>query len=176
MGPVTIFLDDAAEKALATASRSAGVDCGQWLAALVRRHLHDPGLGSRLPKPILLVEDEPLCREALREEVECLGWQADTAEDGAEALALLVRGSYSLLLTDGRMPVMDGFQLARAVRAVELRRGGRRLPIVAVTGEVSGASEHAGRQCGIDEYLRKPLDPGVLAGVLERWLGPAPGG
>lgn len=173
MGPVTIFLDDAAERALAAASRSAGVDRGQWLAALVRRHLEAPG--SLLPKPILLVEDEPTCREALREEVECLGWRADTAVDGAEALALLVRGSYSLLLTDGRMPVMDGFQLARAVRAVELRRGGGRLPIVAVTGEASGESERAGRQCGIDEYLRKPLEAGLLASVLERWLGPAPG-
>jgi CheY-like chemotaxis protein len=124
---------------------------------------------------VLVVEDNPVCREVLRSQVEFLGWRADTAENGAEALALLARGRYRLLLTDCRMPVMDGFQLVRAIRAGERRRPGPRLPVVAVTSENLAAYGNACDVLGIDDYLDKSLDEEALARVLEKWLGAVSG-
>lgn len=174
MGQLTIIIDDAAEAALREAARAAGVSQNKWLADLILGHFRGddapPGAA-----PILIVDDDPLCRELSQSLVEYLGWSADLAEDGALALALLAERPYRLLLTDWRMPFMDGSQLVRAVRQIERHRRARRLPIIAITGEPLGGDEDCCRKLDLDGYLRKPFDLEALAGELAFWLGEAPG-
>lgn len=170
MGQVTIVLDDATEAALGDAAHAAGVSCHKWLVDLVRRHA-----GGDAPPAILIVDDDPVFREVLRCQVEYLGWAAETAENGAEALALLAERRYRLLLTDCRMPVMDGFQLAHAVRARERRNGGPPLPVIAVTAEAIRVDDAIRRELGIDDCLAKPPAAQALARVFARWLGAADG-
>ncbi|HYD99050.1 MAG TPA: response regulator, partial [Alphaproteobacteria bacterium] len=82
------------------------------------------------------------------------------------------RGGYGLLLTDCHMPVMDGYELARSIRAAE---AGRRLPIVALTANAMPSDVQRCLAAGMDDYLSKPVDLHRLAAVLGRWL-PQPGG
>lgn len=173
MGQVTIILDDAAEAALRNAARAAGVSQNRWLADLIRRHFRGEEAPSETA-PILIVDDDPICRELLLLQVEHLGWRADVAENGALALALLVERPYRLLLTDWRMPFMDGFQLTRAMREIERRQYGR-LPIVAVTSELLGGREECCGKLHLDGYLRKPVNLEALAETLAIWLGRTPG-
>jgi CheY-like chemotaxis protein len=169
MGQITIILDDAAEAAVRAAAAAAGVSQHRWLVDLIRRQFLAPPEAAEAV-PILIVDDDPMCRESLQSLVEELGWRADLAEDGASGLALLAERDYRLLLTDCQMPFVDGFQLTRAVRAMERRRDGRRLPIVAVTGDFLADDEANFRKLGLDGYLRKPFGPGALAEVLDKWL------
>lgn len=174
MGQVTIILDDAAEAELRHAAAEAGVSHHKWLVDLVRCHLRRRCAAAERAA-VLIAEDDPIFRELLRCQVEVLGWRADAAENGAEAMSLLAEGSYRLLLTDWRMPVMDGGQLVRAIRAGERRRATPRLPVVAVSGEDLLAGNNGRRELGIDGYLPKPLDAQALAEALACWLGAAPG-
>lgn len=171
MGQVTMVFDDETEAALHDAAQLAGLSQHRWLAELIRRHA-----GSQDTSPILIVEDDPVFREVLRCQVEFLGWSADTAENGAEALSLLAARRYRLLLTDCRMPVMDGIQLVHAIRAGERRRGARPLPVVVITSEDIRAGSPICRELGVDECLSKPPAEQALARVVARWLGAAPGG
>lgn len=169
MGQVTIVLDDAAAAAVREAAATAGVSQNRWLVDLIRRHFLSL-LTAATSAPILIVDDDPFCRESLQSLVEDLGWRADLAEDGASGLALLAERDYRLLLTDCRMPFVDGFQLTRAVREMERRKDVRRLPIIAVTGEFLDGGDEGCRELGLDGYLRKPFAPGALAAVLGKWL------
>lgn len=173
MGQVTIVLDDAAEAELRHAATEAGMSHHKWLVDLVRRDLRRRRAAAERAV-VLIAEDDPICRELLRCQVEVLGWRADAAENGAEAISLLAEGSYRLLLTDWRMPVMDGGQLVRAIRAGERRRDAPRLPVVAVSGEDLLAGNDGPRELGIDGYLPKPFDAQALAEALARWLGAEP--
>lgn len=173
MGQVTFILDDAAEAALRKAARTAGVSQNRWLADLVRRHFRANDAIAEAA-PILIVDDDPVCRELLHSLVKDLGWRADLAADGAAALALLAERRYRLLLTDWRMPLIDGMQLTRATREIEQLRRERRLPIVAVTSESLGGAEDYRRKLDLDGYLHKPFDFEAVAGVLANWLGAPP--
>jgi CheY-like chemotaxis protein/nitrogen-specific signal transduction histidine kinase len=97
-----------------------------------------------------------------------LGYQADLAGSGAEALAALADTSYDLVLTDLRMATMDGIELTRLIRARE-REG--RTPIVAF-GAGSSTNSSDRERClaaGVDDYLAKPIKPEELRRVLHRW-------
>ena len=82
---------------------------------------------------MLVVDDHPINREVLVRQLELLGIAADTAEDGAAGLKAWTRGGYAAVLADVHMPEMDGYELARRIRATEAARGSPRTPIIAVT-------------------------------------------
>ncbi|HEX2194377.1 MAG TPA: response regulator [Candidatus Limnocylindria bacterium] len=73
--------------------------------------------------PVLVVDDDPAIREAVRDALEAIGVRVDTAEDGADALAKVIQEEPCMVLLDMRMPVMDGWGFAHAVqeRGMELR-------------------------------------------------------
>ncbi|MFD1623742.1 hybrid sensor histidine kinase/response regulator [Azospirillum griseum] len=125
---------------------------------------------------ILVAEDHPTNRLVIQRQLAMLGHAMEMAEDGAEALAMWRNGRYGLLLTDCQMPVMDGFELTRAIRAEEARAGdGRRIPIAAVT---ANALEDELQKClavGMDDSLSKPVDLTQLRRVLDRFLPPVAG-
>ncbi|PPJ44278.1 hypothetical protein C0075_27575, partial [Rhizobium sp. KAs_5_22] len=76
-----------------------------------------------------VAEDSPVNRELIRRQLLELGHASRVCGDGREALAALDGGGYGLLLSDCRMPELDGYALARAIRTEESRRGDARLAI-----------------------------------------------
>jgi len=100
--------------------------------------------------------------------VERLGYRVDVAGTGMEAVTMVGRGHYDAVLIDCQMPEMDGYEATRQIRHNE--RGGRHVPIIAMTADaVSGERERC-LAAGMDDYITKPIKLHVIAAVLERWL------
>jgi YjbE family integral membrane protein len=119
---------------------------------------------------VLLAEDNPIDQGATRRALERLGYAVETANDGVQALARLAERSYGLLLADYDMPKMDGFQLTADIRRAE-QDNGRHLPIIGIIGIISSAQ--LAQRCltaGMDDVLRKPVQPDRLDSALARWL------
>ena len=117
---------------------------------------------------ILVAEDNEINQKVLRQQLSLLGFTAHIAGDGREALELLQRGSYPLLLTDLHMPRMDGYELTTAIRNAE--GGDRRMAIVALTANaVKGEADHC-RVLGMDDYMTKPVQLAALSAMLRRWM------
>jgi CheY-like chemotaxis protein/HPt (histidine-containing phosphotransfer) domain-containing protein len=119
---------------------------------------------------VLLAEDHPINQRVLVHQLALIGFHVDTADDGCKALELFTAGSYGLVLTDLNMPVMDGFELARAVRRQEAERGLARTPIVALSANVMPEESERCAAAGMDDFVGKPASMPVLADKLRRWL------
>ena len=118
---------------------------------------------------ILVAEDNPTNQVVIRKQLEQLGFAADLAANGTEAWEALQRKPYGLLLTDCFMPEVDGYELARRVRAAE-RDTSRRLPIVALTANALIGDAERCFAAGMDDFLSKPVDLRSLLRVIARWL------
>jgi two-component system, sensor histidine kinase and response regulator len=124
---------------------------------------------------ILVAEDHPTNQQVVLRQLRRLGFQAELAEDGVEALGAWRRGAFRLLITDCHMPRMDGYELARSIRRAEAAAGdGRRLPIVAMTANALSGEMERCVAAGMDDYLAKPVTLTQLASALKRWLVAAP--
>ncbi|MGV8038619.1 MAG: sigma-54-dependent transcriptional regulator [Thermoanaerobaculaceae bacterium] len=121
---------------------------------------------------ILVADDEPSFRELLADILEGAGHEVVTVRDGSEALAALERGAWDLVLTDQRMPRVDGLELLRRVN-----ERASRPPVVMLTafGTIPEAVEAV--RLGAADYLTKPIaSPAALLAVVNRLLAPqAPG-
>ena len=120
--------------------------------------------------PVLVVDDHPVNREVLTLQLELLGLEAETVNDGAGALAACSRARYAAVLADIHMPHMNGYELARRLRAAEDERGGTRTPIIAVTANAMKGEEERCLAAGMNAYLLKPVSIEQLRTTLERWL------
>lgn len=113
--------------------------------------------------PILVVEDDPLSFQLIEAKLQSLGHLVTSAVNGREALDLIKRGIFPILITDLNMPLMDGFELCRAVRA-------QKLPgyvyIIIITSLDTRDGVINGLQAGADEYLTKPINPAELEARL----------
>jgi TMAO reductase system sensor TorS len=121
---------------------------------------------------ILLAEDNPTNQKVAQGMLEYFGSQVDVVSNGQEVMGALSRNSYDLILMDCQMPVMDGFEASRTIRAREsLGQGGlSHIPIIALTAE---ALEESREQCiaaGMDDYLAKPFTKEELRTILTAWL------
>ena len=132
--------------------------------------LLEPKQRSGVDPLILVAEDNEINQKVLAKQLELLGYRAEMAGNGAEALAHWRRGGYALLLTDLHMPVMDGYRLAAAVRAEEF--GGPRLPIIALTANALRDEEMRCREVGMDGYLSKPVRLAQLKAAIDGRLRP----
>ena len=119
---------------------------------------------------ILVAEDDPTNRAVIQRQLEVLGLRADVVDDGRQALAHWRDGPYALLLTDLHMPHLDGYALARAIRAEEAERGLPRMPILALTANALKAEAARARVAGIDDYLTKPAPLLLLRAALDMRL------
>lgn len=105
---------------------------------------------------VLVVDDDEQVRTLHSRLLKSLGYRVETAADGVEALAKLALG-IDLVLLDGQMPNMDGFEVASHIRAREAEHGGF-LPIVMVSG-LTGRSQHRrALEVGINDFVSKPID------------------
>ena len=118
---------------------------------------------------ILIAEDTPTNQIVIRHQFQRLGFVADLVEDGEAAWQALQTSGYGLLVTDCFMPRLDGYALARRVRAGEAVTGGH-LPIVALTAAALSGEADKCLAAGMDDYLAKPVELGALEAMVARWL------
>jgi two-component system, sensor histidine kinase and response regulator len=112
-----------------------------------------------------VAEDNATNREAAVAQLRKLGYKADAVNNGAEAFEAVQRGGYDLVLMDCQMPVMDGYEATRRIRAARPS-----IPIIAVTADaMSGDWDRCLRE-GMNDYLSKPVDLDRLAEALAKWL------
>ena len=122
------------------------------------------GQGAR----VLVVDDNAANQKVALRMIERLGYRGDVAGTGAEATAMVGRGHYDAVLMDCQMPEMDGYEASRQIRHNE--RGGRRMPIIAMTADAVADERDRCLAAGMDDYITKPIKLHVVAAVLERWL------
>lgn len=116
---------------------------------------------------ILLAEDHPINQQVILEQLAALGYQADCAANGQEALDLLASSPYDLVLMDCQMPVLDGYETTQKLREIE--GGDRHTFIIALTAHVMPGEREKCLAAGMDDYLSKPVDLDALAGALKKY-------
>jgi two-component system, cell cycle response regulator DivK len=114
---------------------------------------------------ILVAEDNPDSRDALRALLEAYGFSVVEAENGEEAIRQAIEANPDLVLMDIMMPVMDGLQATRTLRA---SAAFRQVPIVALTA-MAGSRELA-LNAGCDDYLAKPIDIPNFLKTVRDWI------
>jgi len=119
---------------------------------------------------ILVVEDNPINHQVARDMLELLGFSAELATDGSEAVKAVADNQYDLILMDCHMPVLDGFGAARGIREIEAREGRPRAAVVALTADVQKGIQEQCREAGMDAYMSKPFSLDRLRDVLNEWL------
>lgn len=123
-------------------------------------------------KRVLLVEDNELNREIAEEILSMTGLQIETAENGKIALDMVTAsedGYYDLVFMDIQMPVMNGYEAARGIRALG-RTYTDKLPIIAMTANAFAEDVVMAKDVGMNEHIAKPLDMSKLEAILRNWL------
>ena len=121
---------------------------------------------------VLLVEDHEVNRMVAEEMLARLGARVRSAKDGNEALAQWRTERLDLILMDCQLPGLDGYEATRLIRNLERESGlGRRTPIVAMTSHAMPEERQRCLDAGMDDFLTKPVDMGVLKRVLGEWAG-----
>jgi two-component system cell cycle response regulator DivK len=118
-------------------------------------------------KKILIVEDVEFNRDLLVQLLE-EEYEIITATDGAAGVTLAEREQPDLILMDLSLPVIDGWEATRRIKAQEVLRV---IPIIALTAHAMKGDEEKARECGCDDYLSKPLDEDLLFEKLTKFLG-----
>ncbi|MEN8129292.1 MAG: response regulator, partial [Pseudomonadota bacterium] len=122
-------------------------------------------------KRVLVVEDNRANQQVALGMLERLGCQTDLAENGKQALDLISRANFDLVLMDCQMPQMDGYEATRCIR--NLQDDENRVPIIAMTANVQEGESEKCLQAGMDDYLPKPLILSELRKRLLRWASDA---
>ena len=116
---------------------------------------------------ILVVEDQEDNRRIIRDLLSALDYELAEAENGVEALAAVAKQKPQLILMDIQMPIMDGYEATRRIKAnPELRT----IPIVVVTSYALSGDEQKALACGADCYVAKPFSPLELLAKINGYL------
>jgi DNA-binding NarL/FixJ family response regulator len=122
-----------------------------------------------MAKRLLVVDDEPKLLRAIALDLKGEGYDVSTARSGNEALVSVAQRLPDLIVSDIRMPEMDGYALARRLRQ---NQSTGLVPIVFLTAKDTTADRIEGFRTGVDAYLTKPFDPdellAVIASILSR--------
>jgi two-component system sensor histidine kinase/response regulator len=173
--------DAGVESTLGAGSRfwfTVSLDAGSGGAEVVsevkvlpaQRHATLRALEARLrhahaARKILLAEDNPVNQEVAVSLLEHVGLAVATANDGAQAIAMVESGHFDLVLMDMQMPRVDGLEATRAIRATH-----HALPIIAMTANAFVEDRQACMDAGMNDHLAKPFQPEALYALLLRWL------
>lgn len=125
----------------------------------------------RRPAQVLVVEDDRVNQRVAIGFLEARGYVAAGANDGAEALARLEEEAFDMVLMDCMMPGMDGYEATRAIRAKD-DPGAPRIPIIALTADVSTESRRGCLEAGMDDYLTKPIQREEFDKAVRTWVPP----
>ncbi|WP_440056322.1 ATP-binding protein (plasmid) [Pseudoalteromonas sp. T1lg65] len=130
-----------------------------------------PQESSRTSKcQILLAEDNPFNQKLLVKQLKKLELCCDVASDGKQALEMLFKKKYRLLLTDCHMPEMNGYELTKQIRVREKLDKLDPIPIIAVTGAAMKGEREYCLSCGMNDFVSKPLRLKELKETLSKWL------
>jgi signal transduction histidine kinase/ActR/RegA family two-component response regulator len=117
---------------------------------------------------VLVAEDNFVNQKVIRRTLEKWGVEVQIANHGREALEWLSREPFHLVLMDCQMPEMDGYEATRRIRAYEQPRG-LHIPIIALTANALAGDREKCLECGMDDYLTKPVNPDMLWEKLTQW-------
>jgi CheY-like chemotaxis protein/HPt (histidine-containing phosphotransfer) domain-containing protein len=112
---------------------------------------------------VLVVDDNAVNRKVAVSLLQNLGYRADTANDGIEALTKVGDGHYDAVLMDCQMPRMDGYQATAAIRNLAV---GGSIPIVAVTASAMSSDRDRCLDAGMDDFITKPIDRATMARII----------
>jgi len=129
--------------------------------------LEDETLAPIRGASILLVEDNVFSQQVGQELLEDAGATVVVANNGKEAIDLLLKGHFDCVLMDVQMPVMDGYEATRQIRAHPRLSG---TPVIAMTANAGREDEARCLAAGMDEFITKPIAPAVLFAVLSKWM------
>ena len=115
---------------------------------------------------ILVAEDNPANQALILSQLEALGYSAELAKNGQEALNMLVHNNYQLLITDCNMPLVDGYKLAKTIRD----RGNNSMPIIALTADAFPEKKAECLKAGMNDQMTKPVNLETLKTMLEKYL------
>ncbi|MBN1630413.1 MAG: response regulator, partial [Thermoleophilia bacterium] len=125
---------------------------------------------------ILLAEDNLVNQKVALKALEKLGFAADVANDGAQALQAAREKRYDLVLMDVQMPVMDGMEATRQIRDAKSGSQNPKVIIVALTAHAMAGDRERCLENGMDDYLAKPIKAAELQEVISRWMSTPPAG
>ena len=120
-------------------------------------------------KKILLVEDNEMNRDMLSRRLLRKGYEVICAVDGGEGVAIATSESPDLILMDMSLPVMDGWEATRTLKAADATRA---IPVIALTAHAMDGDEQKARDAGCDDYDTKPIELPRLLAKIEALLPP----
>ena len=126
--------------------------------------------GAEAGRPVLVAEDKSVNQLVAVRMLQRLGYRAEIARNGREAVELHARGDFAAIIMDCQMPELDGYQATAAIRRREAD-GRRHTPIIAMTAHTLRGDRERCLQAGMDDYVGKPIRTADLADVITRALG-----
>jgi CheY-like chemotaxis protein len=121
---------------------------------------------------LLLVEDNEMNRDMLSRRLERKGYRVVQAADGLRGVEMAASHAPDLVLMDMSLPVLDGWEATRRLKAAPATR---HLPVIALTAHAMAGDRERALQAGCDDYDTKPIELPRLLGKIEALLGGAPG-
>jgi two-component system response regulator VicR len=115
---------------------------------------------------ILIVDDEPLIRDALAFKLTKDGYSVDTAEDGEKAIELVEGSTYDIIISDVMMPFVSGFELLKI-----LKERGTEAPVLLLTSLNSENAVLKAFDLGADDFMTKPFSPNELSVRIKKLMG-----
>jgi two-component system, cell cycle response regulator DivK len=120
-----------------------------------------------MSKRILVVEDQPDNRQIIRDMFAGTDYEITEAENGEQALAAIARERPDLILMGIQLPIMDGYEVTRQIKADPALRS---IPIIAVTSYALNGEEQTARAAGCDDYVAEPYSPRQLLAKIRHYL------
>jgi len=119
---------------------------------------------------ILVAEDNAINQLVAKSILSKLDFQVEIAENGEQAVAMLGKKSYDLIIMDCQMPEMDGYQATEAIRNSKELLGKKSVPIIAMTANAMAGDREKCLSSGMNDYISKPLEPQDLLNMVGKWL------
>ena len=121
------------------------------------------------PMRILVAEDHHLSQKVVRGMLSRLGMQAVTVDNGEDAVNQAKEQAFDIILMDCEMPLMNGFEATRAIRQWEQENQRPPIPIIALTAHIMDEHKERSLECGMNDYLAKPIELSELRDMLIQW-------